>query len=90
MTETEHPQTSRSPEEIRAWLAERVAYYSDSPVEKVDPNTPLVDYGIDSVYVFALCGEIEDKLSLRVEPSLLWDVETVAELADRLVTLTAK
>jgi acyl carrier protein len=90
VTEAEVKQSRRTPEEIQTWLIERFALYTEQPAEQVDPEAPLVDAGLDSVFAFALCGEIEDVLGLSVEPVLLWEVETLAELATHLVGLTEK
>lgn len=74
-------------EEIRTWLIGRVAHYLEEPAETIDPGMPLVEYGLDSVYAFALCGEIEDTLNVAVEPTLIWDVENLLDLTDHIVKL---
>jgi acyl carrier protein len=89
MTEISPSVIEPTPENIRTWLIGRVAYYLDEPAETVDPDAPLADYGLDSVYAFVLCGEIEDTLGLAVEPTLIWDVENLADLTDRIVELAA-
>ncbi|WP_294006758.1 acyl carrier protein [Streptomyces sp.] len=57
---------------------ERVSYYLETPVAEIDPGVSLAEYGLESVYAFALCGDIEDTLGVTVEPTLVWDVDTVA------------
>jgi acyl carrier protein len=42
------------------------------------------------VYIFTLHGEIEEALGVIVEPSLMWEVENLADLADRIAGLTAR
>ncbi|WP_414942611.1 acyl carrier protein [Amycolatopsis sp. cmx-11-51] len=74
-------------EKIQSWLVERVAHYAMIPAEEIESNVPLSDYGLDSVYAFALCGDIEDTLGILVEPILLWDVDTVAALTTHLTEL---
>jgi acyl carrier protein len=76
-------------ENIRTWLIERVAYYLDEPAETIDPGAPLAEIGVDSVYAFTLCGEVEDTLSVTVEPSLIWNVENLVDLTDHIVKLAA-
>lgn len=79
----------RTPESIRVWLVERVARYLDAPTDSVDPDANLADVGLDSVYAFSLCGEIEDTLDVAVEPTLIWEVENLMDLTDRIVDLVA-
>jgi acyl carrier protein len=74
---------------IRAWLVARVAHYLDEPPEAIDAETPLGRYGLDSVYAFALSGEIEEVLGVAVEPTLIWEVEDLAELTDRILEVAA-
>jgi acyl carrier protein len=81
--------TSRTSEEISAWLRERVSYYLNRPSETIDPEGSLASYGLDSVYVFALTAEIEDEYDLRLEPTLLWDKDTLVALTGHIVALAS-
>lgn len=74
-------------EQIETWLRERIAAYTELPLAEVTPDLSLVDAGLDSVYAFALSGEIEDVLGVEFEPTLLWDLRTPAELTTGLVAL---
>ncbi len=69
---------------IARWLTTRVASYLDTEPGAVDPDLPLAEYGLDSVYALSLCGEIEDELRLTVEPTLAWDYPTVNAMAGYL------
>lgn len=75
----------RTPEQIRSWLVDRVAFYVMLPAQEIEPDVSLAEYGLDSVYAFALCGEIEDTLGIPIEPTLLWDVDTLTTLTAHLV-----
>jgi acyl carrier protein len=74
-------------ENIRSWLIGRVAHYLEEPAETIDPRVPLDDYRLDSAYIFTLHGEIEETLGVIIEPFLMWDVENLADLADRVAGL---
>ena len=89
MTEQRTTAVGPTRENVRAWLVARVAHYLDEPPEAVDAETPLARYGLDSVYAFALGGEIEEVWGVAVEPTLIWDVEDLAELADRILEAVA-
>jgi acyl carrier protein len=75
-----HPSAS----ELRLWLIDRVAHYVRREPRDIDPDLPLTAFGLDSVYAFALCGDIEDEFRLMVEPTLVWDVPTVNGLTEHL------
>jgi acyl carrier protein len=75
----------RSPDELGRWLVCRVAFYVRRPAAEIELDTPLADYGLDSLYAFALLGEIEDTLELEIDPAVLWDSPTAAGLAAHLV-----
>ncbi|WKD32125.1 acyl carrier protein [Streptomyces xanthophaeus] len=75
-------------EDIRDWLVGRAAFYLERPEADVDPAVGLIEYGLDSVYAFAFCGDIEDHYGILVEPTLAWDHPTVNAMAAHLVELT--
>jgi acyl carrier protein len=77
-------------ENVRAWLIGRVAHYLDEPAGAIDPGVPLPGYGLDSVYAFTLCAEIGETLGVVVEPAVIWDVETIGDLADHIARLAAR
>ena len=67
--------------DIPQWLAARVASYLNTTADEIDPDLPLAEYGLDSVYALILCGDIEDTFGLVVEPTLAWDYPTVNAMA---------
>jgi acyl carrier protein len=75
-------------DEITSWLTAQVASFLDIEAADVDENTPLAEYGLDSVYALTLCGEIEDTYGIEVESTLAWDYPTVAALAGFLLEAT--
>ncbi|MFE7797572.1 acyl carrier protein [Nocardia sp. NPDC057440] len=74
-TNVTHPST------IQGWLVERIADYTERAPHQVDPKVPLAELGMDSVSAVTLCGEIEDRWSLDVDPTLVFDYPTIAEIA---------
>lgn len=89
MTDTDSTTVPRTPAGVGSWLRQRVAYYTGLPVEEIGSDGALADYGLDSVYAFALCGDIEEAFGLAVEPTLLWDVETLTALTEHIIALVA-
>ena len=75
--------------EVREWLRGCAAAYAQRPAEEIDPDLPLSEYGLDSVYALSLCAEIEDRYGIEVEPTLMWDHPAIGPLAEALMPLIA-
>lgn len=74
--------------DMNAWLQERVALYLDQPPESIELDTPLTDYGMNSVYAISVLGDIEDDLGIEIpDLTVMWDHPTVRRLADHLQSL---
>jgi acyl carrier protein len=84
-TRTDHTDSNA----LREWLRERVAAYGDVSAEDIDVDAQLTDLGLDSVYALTLCGDIEDTFNIDMDPSVIWDHETIRALADALAGMPA-
>lgn len=80
----------RTVEEVRDWLVRRVAHYVEKGREQISPSARLTDLGLDSVYAFVLCGDIEDQLGAAIDPTAVWDHSTIDALADHVAGLLAQ
>ncbi|MEU4709550.1 acyl carrier protein [Nocardia salmonicida] len=69
---------------VQDWLIERVADYTERAPHQVDPTIPLAELGMDSVSAVALCGEIEDRWMLDIDPTLVFEYPTIAAIATYL------
>ncbi len=81
---TEAAPAPSNTEELRSWLAGRIGYYLERPADTIGRDTPLSEYGLDSVFAFALCGDLEDLLEIVLDPTLIWDYKTVDALTKHL------
>ncbi|MGI5404488.1 acyl carrier protein [Streptomyces sp. CA-135486] len=70
--------------ELEQWLTDRVAFHLHRPAEEIDPDTPLADYGIDSVAAIGICGEIEARHQLSVSATIAYDFPTVRAISTHL------
>lgn len=66
--------------DLHEWLIGRVADYVEVAAEEIDPSAPLGDYGLDSVLALAMAAEIEDRLGVSLDPTVLWDHPTIDDL----------
>ncbi|MFD0140223.1 acyl carrier protein [Streptomyces sp. NPDC127159] len=67
-------------DELRDWLVARVAEHLRKPTADIQPDVPLSDYGLDSVYALSVAAEIEDHLGFAVDPTMMWDNPTIEAL----------
>ncbi|MEW2626425.1 acyl carrier protein [Streptomyces sp. NPDC048106] len=79
-----------SPDEIRAWLIQRVGYYLDLPTDKIDPDVELAQYGLDSVYSMSIIAEIEDQLQVKIDEMAAWKYPTINALIEYAETLLSE
>ncbi|MFC0101146.1 acyl carrier protein [Micromonospora marina] len=69
---------------IGAWLTERIAVYLDLEAADIGADASLASFGIDSVYLAAIIGDIEEHYGLRIESSAVWEHPTIDGLAAHL------
>lgn len=76
-----------SPDEVQAWLLERVAHYLDRPIAKIDPDAELAEYGMDSVYSMSIIAEVEDTLHIAIDEMAVWKYGTINALVEYAMSL---
>ncbi|MDY7012706.1 MAG: beta-ketoacyl synthase N-terminal-like domain-containing protein, partial [Cyanobacteriota bacterium] len=86
------PKTSgnqqRASDEIATWLSEKLAQTLHVDSQAIDPHQPLASYGLDSATAVGLSGELETWLQRKIEPTLVYNYPTIAEIADYLAQKT--
>lgn len=69
---------------MRSWLAGRAGHYAKIEPSEIDYDTPLSQYGLDSVSVVSMAVDIEDEYGVFLDVDMLWELRTVNLLADML------
>ncbi|GGO42874.1 polyketide synthase [Streptomyces daqingensis] len=70
--------------EIELWLREALAAAAGEKVERIDPELPFAMYGLQSVHMVAMVGDLERRLGVPLEPGIVWEFPTAAKLARHL------
>lgn len=73
-------------DEMRSWLAARAAHYAKLHPSEIDYDTPLSQYGLDSVSAVSMAVDIEDEFGVQLDLDTLWEFRTVNLLAGVLTT----
>lgn len=63
---------------VTEFLCHRVSERTKVPI---NVSTNLLDIGLESVDAVLICGEIEDAYQIGVEPSLMFELQTLGEVA---------
>ncbi|NET43473.1 aminotransferase class I/II-fold pyridoxal phosphate-dependent enzyme [Okeania sp. SIO2B3] len=84
------PQLSASIETIKSWLISQLAERLELDIHEIDIERDFIDYGLNSIEVVNLSGELENLLGRRLPPTLLLDYPTIEALAEYLVEDTTQ
>ena len=80
------PQTSLTVTDIQAWLIKHLATSLEMSSEEIDIDVDFIDYGMNSVEVVNISGELEHFLGRRLDPMMVLDYSNIRELSEHLVT----
>ncbi len=81
--------TSREHPEIVNWLVARISREVNISPGEIRPTDPLTYYGLDSVQVLTLVGELEEFVGRRLHPSVAWEYPTIELLAGHVISTEA-
>lgn len=71
-------------ESLRAWLVSELARRVKCPESQVDTAKSFDAYGLDSRTAVQVSGALEKIVERRLSPAILFEHETIDDLADRL------
>jgi 8-amino-7-oxononanoate synthase len=72
--------------EILNWIIKRVEEHSLGAHKKITGQTKFSQLGLDSVGTLTLLSEIEEHLHCKLPPDLLYEYESIEEVADYLAS----
>lgn len=72
---------------IQAWLVERVTASLGVEPDAIDPRAPFDSYGLDSMTVVLLTGELEEWLGFPIPPEAVYDYPSIQTFACYLAEL---
>jgi acyl carrier protein len=71
-------------EKVRGWLVTELASMVKISEAEVDTAKPFDAYGLDSRTAVQVSGKLEKVVERRLSPAILFDHETIDDLADFL------
>ena len=76
--------TATKAEAIQGWLIDKLAEVLEIEPNQIDVGQDFEEYGLESAEAINLSGDLEDYLSCRLPPTLLWDYQNIETLAQYL------
>lgn len=80
---------SQPVETIQVWLVTQFAERLEIDPEDIDTCEPFDNYGLNSAETMILLGKLERWLGRNLNPTLIFNYPTIAELAQRLAEETS-
>lgn len=75
--------------DLTQYLREHIAKRTDLPVEDVREDSILVDIGLESIDAVLLCGDVEDDFGVEIDPSMIFEYDTLGAFAAAVLALKA-
>jgi acyl carrier protein len=76
-------------ESVQLWLQHLVAAYQSLDIDDLDVFRPLAEYGLTSVTIMKILGDISQEIDQEVEPTLIWEYPTINELSNKIVSIVS-
>ena len=82
--QSNHLNAASKAEAIQGWLIDKLAEILEIEPNQIDVTQDFEEYGLESAEAINLSGDLEDYLSCRLPPTLLWDYQNIESLAKYL------
>lgn len=74
---------------LQEWLVTQIAVLAQIQPEDVDVDRPFAEFGMDSMQLFQLSGDLQKFLGREVSEIVAWDYPTIAQLSKHLTSDSA-
>ena len=79
-----------SADDIKWWLANKVAAVLKIDASGVEFNTSFAKLGLDSLAAITISGELEQWLEMEIDATILYQYPTIEELSEYLIEKMAQ
>jgi acyl carrier protein len=69
---------------LQDWLVTQIAAVAKVQPDDVDIDRPFAEFGMDSMQLFQLSGDLQKFLGREVSEIVAWDYPTIAQLSKHL------
>lgn len=73
--------TSETSTAVMAYLKTSIADYTELSADQITAESQLTEIGLQSVDAVLVCGNVEEKFEIEIDPSEIFEHETVGSFA---------
>jgi len=84
------PPSGRDKAAIASWLKQVIASYLGTSVDMIDGEMPLMDFGLDSLFVIRTFAHLRQALDIEADPATLAVATSIDDLACRIEDAAAE
>jgi acyl carrier protein len=79
-----------SADDIKSWLANKVAAVLKIDASAIEFNTSFAKLGLDSLAAITISGDLEQWLEMEIDATILYQYSTIEELSEYLIQEIAR
>lgn len=73
--------TASNEAQLLEFLRQQIAQRTKLKVEDISEDSVLIDIGLKSIDAVLLCGDVEDRFEVEIDPADIFDHETLGAFA---------
>lgn len=77
---------TQSDTKMTAWLKQWISHHANISLDQVDVNKAFAEYGLSSVQLVTMIGELETFTKQTLDPWLVWEFPNIASLSKRITS----
>ena len=70
---------------IQNFLVATIARFTKQPADRIPHDAVLIDLGLQSIDAVILSGEVEDQFSIELDPSTIFEHDTLDSFAAEIL-----
>jgi len=75
--------------EVLPFLTARLSHYARLDPARIARESVLLDLGVQSIQAVLICGEVEDRFAVELDPAMIFEHDTVGGFADAIAARLA-
>jgi len=79
--------TSETSTAVMAYLKTSIADYTELSADQITAESQLTEIGLQSVDAVLVCGNVEEKFEIEIDPSEIFEHETVGSFAEAVADI---